>query len=174
MAKENRVDPKELDAQIRLIARGDAEAFEQMYRDTRTAVFSFSLSILQRRQDAEDAMHDCYLRVYRASGSYRPMGNPMAWVLTVARNCCLAILRDRKKETLQEGFPDLAEINASAEDRLALSECMHTLSDEERQIVVLHAVSGLKHREIADLLGMPLSTVLSKYNRAMAKLRARL
>ena len=52
-----------------------------------------------------------------------------------------------------------------------LTECLKNLSDEERQIVMLHAVSGFKHREIARLLEMPLSTVLSKYNRAMKKLR---
>jgi RNA polymerase sigma-70 factor (ECF subfamily) len=45
------------------------------------------------------------------------------------------------------------------------------LSDEERQIITLHAVSGLKHRQIAELLDIPLSTVLSKYNRAIKKLQ---
>ena len=45
------------------------------------------------------------------------------------------------------------------------------LSDEERQIAVLHAVSGMKFREIAELLGLPLSTVLSKYHRSMKRLR---
>ena len=49
---------------------------------------------------------------------------------------------------------------------------MAQLSEEERQIVVLHAVSGLKHREIADILEKPLSTVLNKYRRALKKLQA--
>ena len=57
---------------------------------------------------------------------------------------------------------------------MVLREAMRILSAEERQIVLLHAVSGLKHREIADDLGMPLATVLSKYRRALAKLRKRL
>ena len=49
---------------------------------------------------------------------------------------------------------------------------MTRLSDEERQIVVLHAVAGFKHREIADIVELPLPTVLSKYHRALKKLRA--
>ena len=61
--------------------------------------------------------------------------------------------------------------SASPEDRLILTECMKLLSDEERQIVILHAVAGFKHRETAKLLELPLSTVLSKYNRAMKKLK---
>ena len=48
---------------------------------------------------------------------------------------------------------------------------MKILSDEERQIVTLHAVSGFKHREIAGFLDIPLPTVLSRYNRALKKLR---
>ena len=57
---------------------------------------------------------------------------------------------------------------------ILLETCLKDLSDEERQIVVMHAVSGLKHREIADLLRIPLGTVLSKYRRAIKKLRTRL
>ena len=57
------------------------------------------------------------------------------------------------------------------DDALALREAMTVLSEEERQIVLLHAVSGMKHRELSELLELPLSTVLSKYARALAKLK---
>ena len=52
-----------------------------------------------------------------------------------------------------------------------LAAALKTLGDEERKVVLLHAVSGLKHREIAQDLGLPLSTVLSRYNRALKKLK---
>lgn len=61
--------------------------------------------------------------------------------------------------------------NISSEDNMILSECLNTLSEEERRIVVMHAVSGMKHKEIAEFLNMPLSTVLSKYNRSLKKLK---
>ena len=48
---------------------------------------------------------------------------------------------------------------------------MKVLGDQERQILILHAVTGLKHREIAEMLGMPLATVLSKYARSLKKLK---
>ena len=57
------------------------------------------------------------------------------------------------------------------ENRLTLRLLMETLSDEERQIVVLHIVAGLRHREIAALLKRSLPAVLSRYSRAMKKLR---
>ena len=55
-----------------------------------------------------------------------------------------------------------------------LELAVNALADEERRVVMLHAVAGLKHREIADLLEMPLATVLSKYHRALKKLNNRL
>lgn len=59
----------------------------------------------------------------------------------------------------------------TTEDRLVLESMLAFLTDEERQIVTLHALTGLKHREIAALLELPLPTVLSKYNRALKKLK---
>ena len=59
----------------------------------------------------------------------------------------------------------------TSEDKLVLVTCMEKLSDVDRQIVMLHSVSGFKHREIAELLSLPLSTVISKYHRALKKLK---
>ena len=67
-------------------------------------------------------------------------------------------------------WPDSGDISTQ-EARLVLAEYMKRLSDVERQIVVLHAVAGFKHREIAEMLELPLSNVLSKYNRALKKLK---
>ena len=62
--------------------------------------------------------------------------------------------------------------DVSHEDRLVLQDALARLGAEEGQIVLLHAVTGLKHREIAQLLELPLSTVLSKYHRGLKKLKA--
>ena len=62
----------------------------------------------------------------------------------------------------------------SPEDRQLLQQALAGLGEEERRIILLHAVAGLKHREIAQLLEKPLSTVLSKYHRGLGKLRSRM
>ncbi len=61
--------------------------------------------------------------------------------------------------------------STTQEDKALIQTCMESLSDEERQILVLHAVAGFKHREIAKILGLKLSTVLSKYHRAIKKMK---
>lgn len=98
----------------------------------------------------------------------------MAWIITIAKNLCFARLRqhNRQEQLPDEDWSEMLADNAglSNEDRLVLRECLGRLSEEENRIVVLHAVAGFKHREIASVTGMPLATVLSKYRRAIAKL----
>ena len=64
--------------------------------------------------------------------------------------------------------------DVTTEDRTVLTAALSALSEEERQIIMLHVTAGLKHREIAQLLELPLSTVLSKYRRALSKLKQKL
>lgn len=159
------------------IAAGDREAFAAFYRQTDRAVYGFALSILKNRQDAEDIMQDTYLRILNAAASYQSHGKPLAWVLTIARNLALMRLRtaDRTRpedpENVESALSPAGDGTESALDRLVLRGALSHLADQERQIVILHAVTGMKHREIAQLLQLPLPTVLSKYTRALAKLK---
>lgn len=167
-----------LDDLLLRIAEGDSTAMEQLYFHTSSSIYSFALSILKNPHDAEDALHDCYVIIWHSASAYSSQGKPLAWLLTITRNLCLQQLRERSKRAdspQEEWEPYLAaRDNLTLEDRIVLRNCMTYLSDEEQQIVALHAVSGFKHREIASLLELPLSTVLSKYNRAMKKLKKHL
>lgn len=157
------------------LKKQDRMALGELYDRTCASVFGYALSVLKNVQDAEDVMHDLYVLIWSAAEKYRADGKPMAWIMTVTRNLCLQKYREyRKRSDLpQEDWETYLEgnQNMAAEDKLILSECLRILSDEERQIVVLHAVAGFKHKEIGKLLGMPLSTVLSKYNRALKKMQ---
>ena len=159
---------------IARIAGGDKDALADLYSRTRPAVYGFALSIVKNAHDAEDILHDACLQVWNAAGGYRRQGKPMAWLLTVARNLALMRLRERGK-TQELTDEEWAALPARApdvptEDRHVLRAALSVLSEQERQVVMLHAVTGLKHREIAQLLELPLATVLSKYRRALKKL----
>ena len=92
-------------------------------------------------------------------------------VLEGKREGILELLSDL--DTVPEDLENDARFSYISDptDRLVLEAALKALGDEERQIVLLHAVSGLKHREIAADLGLPLSTVLSRYNRSLKKLQ---
>ena len=153
--KQQETENTLLDTLLGRIAIGDTAALEALYRRTQTAVYSFALSVLKNAHDAEDVLHDCYVAVWNSAAQYHSRGKPMAWLITIAKNLCLQQLRAQRKTA-------------------DMPEDMRQLSDGERQIVTLHAVAGFKHREIAAILQMPLATVLSKYNRAIKKLKQHL
>lgn len=170
--------PDQLEPLMAGLAAGDQDALAQLYRRTRAAVYGLALSILRNGHDAEDVTQDTFVRAWERSGQYTPQGTPMGWLLSITRNLSLMKLRERDKvrqlspeewESFAIDGPEL-----TLEDRQVLTAALAALSDQERQVVVLHAVAGLKHRETARLLELPLATVLSKYRRALLKLRTTL
>ncbi len=168
-------DAETLDACIFQVAQKSDIAFAKLYKLTSDSVYGFALSVLKNTHDAEDVLQDCFISIYNAAPSYRSDGKPMAWILTITKNLCYQKLRKNAKisdipEEDWERYLDSKE-GITTEDKMIISACMNILSDDERQIVILHAVAGFKHKEIAHILNMHLSTVLSKYNRALKKLK---
>ena len=167
---------RELEQLVVRTGRGDREAFALLYGRARRAVYALALSLLHDAHEAQDVAQDVFVRVWEGAPAYRPQGSPMAWLLTIARNLALSRLR-RGVRRVELGEEEWNAIPAQAtgispEDRQLLQQALAGLGEEERQIVLLHAVAGLKHREIARLLEKPLSTVLSKYYRGLGKLRS--
>lgn len=168
-------DQTALEALLLKIADGDREALAELYGVTRSAVYAMALSILRSAEDAGDVTQDTYVQVWTAAGQYKPSGSPMAWLLTVAKNLARMKLRERtRRAELTEAEWDAIPAEdrfVTVEDRQVLQKALAGLGLDERQIVLLHAASGLKHREIAALLEIPIATVLSKYRRALKKMR---
>lgn len=166
---------QELDRLLVQVGRGDREAFARLYSLTRGAVYTLALSLLGDTQEAQDVSQDVFVKVWESAPGYRPQGSPMAWLLTVARNLARTRLRQSGR---QVGLEDVewnaipaAAPDVSPEDRVVLQGALAALDAGERRVILLHAVAGLKHREIAQLLELPLSTVLSKYHRGLKKLK---
>ena len=158
------------------MAAGEREALSELYSRTDSAVYGFALSILKDRYAAEDVMQETYIKIMDSADTYVPMGKPMAWILTIVKNLSLMRLRSSKNELsapLDESFDltDDRDFSKEFDDKLLLQTVVKILDSEERQIVTLFAVSGMKHREIASLMGLPLSTVLSKYRRTIKKIK---
>lgn len=157
------------------IAENDLPAFEEFYRATERTVYAFVLSILKDHDDTLDVLQDTYLKIRGAAHLYQPMGKPMAWVFTISRNLAMSKLRLKKRSDVTQVSDIENDISFSyvsdREDRLVLQSALKILNDREREIILLHAISGFSHIEIAKNLDMNLSTVLSKYHRGLKKLR---
>lgn len=172
----------DLDLLLRRMQQGDKKAFQSLYTAAARAVYSYALSILQNRQDAEEAMQDTFLAAWTQCGTYVPSGKPLAWLFTITRNRCYAHLRrcalhpavsldelDTEDPSWQPYTEDAAAEQSAARD--LLMRALSALTDQERRLIYLHVIASLKHREIAAALNLPLPTVLSRYHRAIGKLR---
>ena len=139
-------------------------------------MYGLALSYLKNAHDAQDLTQDVYVQAWDCAEQYRPTGSPMGWLLAVCRNLCrMRLRREERHAALSEEEWDAIpaqECGLDADERTLLQQALASLADEERRIVLLHAVTGMKHREIAALLELPLPTVLSKYHRALKKMRA--
>jgi len=145
------------------------------------AAYNLGRWLLGNEHEAADAVHDAFVRATRAADSYAG-GNARAWWLAIVRNCCLARLASRKREAqqrhlsvVQASVPteiDTVEADAEAEQRrVSIAAQLRALPAEFREALVLREIEDLSYREIADVLGVPIGTVMSRLARGRALLR---
>lgn len=157
------------------ISNGSKEALELLYNKTKSYVYGYAFSMLNNVTDAEDVMQDTYVNIYKYASMYNPRNKPLAWILTITKNLCLNKLKQKKRRK-ETDISDIEHIITKDKrhmhhDYTFARTILEELTEEEKKIIILSSVEGLKYREIAHLLDLNLSTVLSKYHRAMKKLR---
>jgi len=164
--------------------RGDAGAFEEMYRAHAGRLYSLILRMVGAPHDAEDLLQEVFLTAHRKLGSFRGESTLGTWLYRLAVNQCLDFLRGRQNR-MARATDSLDEEGAvepagpmpavpSAVSRLDLERAIAALPPGCRTAFVLHDVEGLEHREIAQLLGVSEGTSKSQVHKARMKLRAAL
>jgi RNA polymerase sigma-70 factor (ECF subfamily) len=140
--------------------------------------------LLGNDQDAADLVHTAFLRAARYVHTYAG-GNARAWWLAIVRNCCLATMAARNKqevslENLTESQLPHTE-HTHLEDQVHLSQCAGAIAQhfeqlplQLREILVLREIEDCSYREIADILSVPIGTVMSRLARAREALKQRL
>ncbi|ASN06344.1 RNA polymerase sigma factor [Virgibacillus necropolis] len=149
------------------------EEFKQLYREHKKDVFAMALSILRDFELAEDVLQEVYIKLFQYK-KQNEITNVKAWLVSVSRNTALDLYRKKKRELT--GFDDgyferLEYLSEDPLDKMVLAKYLELLDSGERQIVILKDISGMKHKEIAKIVEMPLGTVLWKYRVVLNKLR---
>lgn len=166
------VPNKILDKLLKEVTNGNKKSLEVLYNETKSAVYGYILSILKNKSLAEEALQDTYIKIWENSYLYKKQDKPLAWIFTIAKNISLMKIRKEKNHSDIDDLKEILTINkTNIDDRLFLSYLFSNVSDEERNIVILHVISGFKHKEISQMLDIPLGTVLSKYKRTISKLK---
>lgn len=172
------VHPKDL---LRRVADGDKAAFSALYDATNGKLFSVCLTVLNNRAEAEEALQETYVKVWRRAGSFdAKRASAMSWLIAIARNASIDIARRRKGVAvdieaafeLEDDAPGPeAAAQASGEAR-RLHECLAGLEGEQAQFIKYAYLGGLSYSQVAEANGKPLGTVKSLIRRGLQKLRA--
>jgi len=167
-------EASECDKALVKIAQGKHDALPVIHKYLERQIFAVAYSVLHDFSLCDDVVQETYVKIIEKASSYRPGTSAKAWVLTVARNIALDMLKHRKFE-----MPD-ENIDADLSDRfdensillsMQVKSALDSLDDEDRLIVTLKAYSGLKHNEIAAMLGITTEAAKKKYQRAIARMR---
>lgn len=168
------MDKKELDNLMAEVQNGDEIAFVKLYEQTKKGLYSFLYSYVKDAMTAEDLMQETYIRVRKNAQSYKLGTNVTAWILQIGKNLALNDIEKRKRECLTD-FSDFEKESGVLTDELADTTVydiiVRELNKQDAGIVILHIINGLKHREIAEMMSLPLGTVLWSYNSSIKKLK---
>jgi len=164
------------------LAEGDESALAGLYDRYGALAYGIALRVLGDTGRAEDAVQDAFLKLWRgAAGFDASRGTLRGWLIAVVRNRCIDMLRGRSLHERRElalhpevrsaeSGPD--EQAAGSLEREAVRAAVDDLSEEQRQTVLLAYFGGFSQPEIAELTGVPLSTVKGRMRLAMDKLAA--
>lgn len=166
-------------AALRRCRQGQIEGLETLYQMYAERVFRTCLRILQDRPAAEDQTHEVFLRVFERIDRFDGRSRFSTWLYRLAVNGTLNRLRRRRLSKLRQlrpsaevrprDLPDRVVVAREAGERV--QRLLSALSPDHRTILVLREIEELSYAEIAEVLGVPHGTVMSRLHRARQELK---
>ena len=168
------------DELVRLVRGGESDAFAEIVRRTRRPAYLLARRITRNHEDADDVVQESYVKAYRALDRFEPEAAIMPWFLTIVARTALSAIRQGKRRSAAplddpgpDGGPPLAErIADPSSDPDTVARLMEVerayarLTEEHRVILALRVDGDLSYGSIAEALGIPIGTVMSRLARA--------
>lgn len=165
---------KDIKQLVKILKTGDMSVFDDIYHQTKDIVFYSILGILKDNSLSEDIMQDTYLKALKNIHSYKPTHSFKSWIVRIAKNLAINEYNRRKRETnidIQENEMYFGKVESRSENQVLIEQLFRVLNDTEREVVLLHVIGDLKHREISKLLDKPIGTITWLYKQSIEKLR---
>ena len=164
-------DEYETERALLKVAVGDGSGFTILYEKLGKKVFSLVFSILSDRSAAEDATQETFYKILRFAGNYRKGENASAWIMAIARNTAIDIVRRRRDVSADEDAIEAVPEDGDFTEALAVNELLKVLNETDRNIVILKAVDGFRFKEIGKIVGLTPAAAQKRYRRALKTLR---
>ena len=145
---------------------GQTEAFGQLVRQYQSQAIGHALALLGNLPDALDAVQDSFVAAYQALGRFDPSRRFYPWFYTILRNRCYRVLTSRARRPVTD-IDDVQLLAPPADESLsdesaAVQRTLQELAPEDRELLVLKHLDGLTYDELAQRLGVPAGTVMSR------------
>jgi len=175
-----------------LVARsigGDQESFNQLVLRWERPIYALAYRVIGREEDARDVCQETFLRAFRALNGFRGQAKFSSWLYRIALNLCRDWVRKERRTpvvqapeelevlemaALREPTPSVEDLVARRELTRVVERAMARLPEEQRTAIILKEYHELTFKEIADLVGCPLSTVKTRLYQGLAVLRREL
>lgn len=166
-----------------LIARcalRDRQAFRDLYSRTSAKLYGVTLRILRDRSEAEEALQEVYVKIWQRADRYVPGGySPISWLVAVARNHCLDVLRARKPQSedidmaldVADAGPDPEQAALDRGERARIDHCLDQLDADKAGAVRGAYLDGYSYEELSTRFDVPLNTMRTWLRRSLMKLR---
>ncbi|MFI0485447.1 sigma-70 family RNA polymerase sigma factor [Actinomadura sp. 9N215] len=172
--------PPDLAELLGRVARGDQDAFAQVYEHLSGPVYGVALRVVRDPAQAEEVAQDVLVELWRKASHYRPeRGTAMAWALTVAHRRAVDRVRssqadrDREERTPAPApdYDDVAEQVGTRLEHQQVRRCMRGLTETQRESITLAYYGGYTYREVSELLGVGLPAVKTRMRDGLIRLR---
>jgi RNA polymerase sigma-70 factor, ECF subfamily len=172
---------------VRRVQAGDTEAFEPLVEKYKRKVFRLAYQVLRDQEEALDVAQEAFVKAFRALPAFKGDSAFYTWLFRITMNVALDRKRQRAtrvkslgtddvtpeewERTATSTDPDPEDVASGAERRERIRKGLDSLSERHRTIIILSDIEGLQYREIAEVLGIPMGTVMSRLHHARKRLR---
>lgn len=172
---------------VRRVQAGDTEAFELLVEKYKRKAFRLAYQVLRDQEEALDAAQEAFVKAFRALPKFKGDSAFYTWLFRITMNLALDRKRQRTSRARSMGAedvppeewertavstdPDPEILATGAERRERIRKALDSLSEPHRAIIILSDIEGLQYREIAEVLGIPMGTVMSRLHHARKRLR---
>ena len=162
------------------VSLGDRSAFSALYDATSGKLFAVISAIIRDRAEAQEALQDCYMNVWRRAASFdAERAAAMSWLIAVARNAAIDRLRRKRDHSNIDDVPEPQDMSAispeaaagASQDAERLHACLGELSEREAGLIRTAFMGGASYSQIAQQQKKPLGTIKSTIRRGLMKLR---